>query len=88
VARNAGREMDGDPARDVVRFPFVLVSMDHAHAACDAIADDASRSSACITMSAPFQILDDCAVLERVAGLPQNAHLPDPVVTWPSDPLV
>lgn len=67
VERNFKREAGGGGAAGVLRFPFVVVAMDARNATCNAVAEDDNRSTVCMTMGAPFQIMDDCAVLERVA---------------------
>lgn len=87
VTRNVTREVGGFVAAEsALRFPFVVVAMDYTNATCNAVADDEIRSKVCMTMGAPFQILDDCAILEKVAMQPENAALPTPPVTWASPP--
>lgn len=53
----------------VVSFPFVLVAMNHVDAKVQAFGNN-SRTNVDVTLEAPFQILDDRAVLERVITLP------------------
>lgn len=90
VQRNAERAVEGTDGskaergdEKAIKFPFVLVAMEHKNASCYATAADQNRSDVTVSMGAPFQILDDCAVLERVAQLPSLAEMPSPVVTWP-----
>jgi E2F/DP family winged-helix DNA-binding domain/Transcription factor DP len=93
VERNLGRavgsiEGKSDPEgscdrSNVLRFPFVLVSMAHENASCHATSVDPNRSDVIVSMGSPFQILDDCAVLQRVAELAPISDLPSPMVTWP-----
>lgn len=71
VARNAARchllsetRMDNESR---ISFPFMLVSMDHTIASAVAEAESPDQTLVSVTLGAPFQILDDRAVLTYVA---------------------
>lgn len=68
AAVSAGDSTAGMDSR-AVTFPFVLVAMDYVDARFHAFGNH-SRTNVDVTLEAPFQILDDRAVLERVISLP------------------
>lgn len=71
VARNAARRQlsqgTNNDSERTISFPFMLVAMDHSIASAIAEAESPRREIVCITLGAPFQILDDRAIITLVA---------------------